>query len=171
MKCLFVRHPYAGWIVDGVKRIEYRTKQTNTRGRIGIIQSRSGTVIGDVEITGCNYNEELDYYEWELANARRYAQPVPFQGKSGAVVWINVDYDPEAQEIKRPLSDFEFRNQTAAYAVEIEKFLHPKLIWTAILKDGREITFPEGTEDSEIERYEREHASEIDHWETEYTEE
>ena len=85
MKCLFVRHPYAGWIVDGVKPIEYRTMQTKIRGRIGIIQSRSGLVIGDVEITGCKYNEELDYYEWELANAHRYATPVPITWKSGAV--------------------------------------------------------------------------------------
>jgi probable blue pigment (indigoidine) exporter len=31
MKCLFVRHPYAGWIVDGVKPVEYRTMQTKIR--------------------------------------------------------------------------------------------------------------------------------------------
>ena len=171
MKCLFVRPPFAGWIADGVKRIEHRTKPTHMRGRIGIIQSRSGTVIGDVEITGCRYNEELDYYEWELANARRYAQPVPFRAKNGAVVWIDVEYQPESQATAPRLSDEAFKREQAAYEHEIEKFLHPKLIWTAILKDGREITFPEGTEDSEIERYETEHAAEIDHWETEYAEE
>lgn len=171
MKCLFVRHPYSGWIVDGVKQIEYRTRPTNMRGRIGIIQSRSGTVIGDCEITGCKYNEELDFYEWELANARRYRKPVPFKGKSGAVVWIDIDYNPDAQEIMRPLSNFEFSIQTAAYEHEIEKFLHPKLTWTAILKDGRKIRFPEGTSDAEIVQYEKEHDAEIDHWETVYNEE
>ena len=53
MKCLFVRAPFAGWIVDGVKTVEYRTRPTNIRGKIGIVQSKSGTVIGVAEITGC----------------------------------------------------------------------------------------------------------------------
>ena len=171
MKCLFVRHPFAGWICDRVKVIEYRTRSTRVRGRIGIIQSRTGTIIGDVEITGCTYNEELDYYEWHLEHGRRYRKPVPFQGKSGAVVWIDIDYNPDAQEIMRPLSNAEFERQTAAYEKELEKFLHPKLICTVVLKDGRRITFPEGTDDAYLEQYESNHAAEIDHWETEYAEE
>ena len=78
MKCLFVRPPFAGWIVDGVKTIEYRSKASNIRGRVGIIQSMSGTVIGDVEIVGCNWNEKIQCYEWSLANARRYKRPLVF---------------------------------------------------------------------------------------------
>ena len=158
MKCLFVRHPYAGWIVDGVKPVEYRTMQTKIRGRIGIIQSRSGLVIGDVEITGCKYNEELDYYEWELANAHRYATPVPFTWKSGAVVWINVEYDPEVQEIAPKLSGKAFKREQAAYEADLDRFLHPKLIWTAVMKDGREIQFDD---DAEFDAFEAKHRKEI----------
>ena len=161
MKCLFVRHPYAGWIVDGVKDIEYRTRPTNIRGRIGIVQSRTGTVIGDVEITDCNYNEELDYHEWELMFPRRYKTPVPFKGKSGAVVWIDIDYDPEAQQIAPRLSGEALRREAEAYGKEIEKFLHPAASWTVVLKDGRRIRFED---EKELDAFEAEHAAEIEEY-------
>ena len=124
MKCLFVRPPFAGWIVDAVKTIEYRSKATNIRGRVGIIQSMSGTVIGDVEIVGCNWNEKIQRYEWSLANARRYKHPLTFQQKSGAVVWIGVDYDPNAQEVAPALSATAMRREKTAYEKEIAIFLH-----------------------------------------------
>jgi len=171
MKCLFVRHPFAGWIVDGVKDIEYRTRPTNVRGRIGIIQSRTGTVIGEAELTGCTYNEELDFYEWELMIPRRFKNPVPFTAKHGAVVWLNVDFNPDEQEDAPRLTHEELKAAVSAYEKELDKFLHPNLIWTVFLKDGRRITFPEGTDDAYLEQYESNHAAEIDHWETEYAEE
>lgn len=118
MKCLFVREPYAGWIVDGVKDIEYRTRATNIRGKIGIIQSKSGTVIGEVEITGCTYNMEIDLYEWSLAKGKRYAKPIPFKHKNGAVVWIEIDYDPKAQKSAPKLSPAEFKKQRKLYEAD-----------------------------------------------------
>ena len=124
MKCLFVRPPFAGWIVDGVKTIEYRSKASNIRGRVGIIQSMSGTVIGDVEIIGCNWNEKIQRYEWSLANARRYKHPLAFRQKSGAVVWIGVDYDSNAQEVAPALSAAAMRREKAAYEKEIAIFLN-----------------------------------------------
>ena len=124
MKCLFVRPPFAGWIVDGVKTIEYRSKASNIRGRVGIIQSMSGTVIGDVEIVGCNWNEKIQRYEWSLANARRYKHPLAFQQKSGAVVWMGVDYDPNAQEVAPALSTATMRQEKITYEKEIAFFLN-----------------------------------------------
>ena len=159
MKCLFVRHPFAGWIVDRVKDIEYRTRPTNIRGRIGIIQSRTGTVIGDVEITDCNYNEELDYYEWELMFPRRYAKPVPFKAKHGAVVWLDVDFDPEAQPIAPRLSGDALKVAAASYAKELDRFLHPAAAWIVVMKDGRRIRFED---EKELDAFEADHAAEID---------
>ena len=124
MKCLFVRAPFAGWIVDGVKNIEYRTRPTNIRGRIGIVQSRSGTVIGSAEITGCEWNEELEHYEWKLANAARFAAPLPFEQKNGAVVWIDLDV-PENRPTAPKLTAAELRKQKREYEDAIHDFLHP----------------------------------------------
>ena len=123
MKCLFVRAPFARWIVDGVKTIEYRSKASNIRGRIGIIQSMSGTVVGDVEIVGCNWNEKLHVFEWTLANPRRYKTPQPFKGKPGAVVWIEVDLDPNTQDAAPKLSAAALNREKTAYEKEIASFL------------------------------------------------
>ena len=161
MKCLFVRPPFAGWIVDNVKGIEYRTRPTNLRGRIGIIQSRTGTVIGDVEITGCKYNEELDFYEWELMLPRRYAKPVPFKAKHGAVVWLDVDFDPDAQEIAPSLSGDALKREAAAYENALDKFLHPAAAWIVVMKDGRQIRFED---ERELDAFEAEHSAEIDRY-------
>ena len=94
MKCLFVKAPFAGWIVDGVKLVEFRTRNTSIRGRIGIIESGTKTVIGDVEITGCKHDKETGLYFWFLKNGRRYAEPVPYQHKRGSIIWTNVEIDP-----------------------------------------------------------------------------
>ena len=164
MKCLFVRPPFAGWIVDGAKTIEYRSKATNIRGRIGIIQSKSGTVIGDVEIVGCSWNDDLQFFEWSLANPKRYKMPMPFKGKSGAVVWIEVDYAPDAQETAPKLSAAALKREKAAYEKEIASFLNPaepgekiECYW-AVMKDGREIRFET---EKEIRKFIREHRKDI----------
>lgn len=91
LRCLCVRHPYAGRIVDGTKPIEYRSRRTNVRGRIGIIESRSGTIIGEAELYDCTGNPETECYNWHLRNARRYAKPIPYKHPAGAVVWVNVE--------------------------------------------------------------------------------
>jgi hypothetical protein len=83
------------------------------RGLIGLIQSKSGTVVGTAELVDCKgplSTEELiatrkhgckpknflygTYYEntyaWVLNNATRLDKPVPFQSKPGAIVWVNL---------------------------------------------------------------------------------
>lgn len=97
MKCLIVRSPFAEWIVYGVKPIEYRTRKTDIRGKIGIVCK--GRVIGDVELVACIYNEEYGLYEWHLKNPRQYETSISFPPKKGAIVWINVDYDSSIPKI------------------------------------------------------------------------
>ncbi|MBO4647112.1 MAG: ASCH domain-containing protein [Lentisphaeria bacterium] len=164
MKCLFVRAPFAGWIVDGVKTIEYRTRQTNIRGRIGIIQSKSGTVIGTVEIAGCEWNEELEHYEWKLANAARFAEPFPFPPKNGAVVWIDLDVPGKSPAAPR-LSAAEHRKQKKAYEEAIADWLHPeraKSSFIVILKNGSRKEFKS---EEEMDDFSFSHAKIVDHCE------
>ena len=171
MKCLFVRAPFAGWIVDGVKTVEYRTRPTNIRGRIGIVQSRSGTVIGTAEIVDCEWNEELEHFEWKLSNAVRFADPLPFQQKNGAVVWVDVEV-PENRPTAPKLTAAELRKQKKEYEETIYEFLHPVAdedivrFWL-ILKDGRELPFD--TED-EWRAYYKAHKKEVADAQIEYKE-
>ena len=110
MKCLFVKPPFAGYIVDGIKLIEYRTRKIYIRGRIGIIESGTGTIIGDVEIVDCRFDSTFQLYEWYLDNPRRFATPVPFEHKQGAMVWIDLDIDLKDQKTAPGLSDDEWNH-------------------------------------------------------------
>lgn len=132
--CLFVKAPFAGWIVDGVKLIEYRTRWTYTRGRIGIIESGSGTVIGDVYISGCAWHPAYNLYEWHLQDGRRYATPVSFEHKQGCVTWAILDYDPHAQEIAPELPQDVFRSESRRYRKTVNNWL---LEHTQLLANGR----------------------------------
>lgn len=124
MHCLFVKAPFAGWIVDGVKPIEYRTRETYLRGRIGIIESGSGTVIGDVELTQClPHPDEENFFCWILVNPRRYVTPVPFEHKRGMMTWAILDIDPEAQEIAPQLPPKDFCREVAQYNRELDKWM------------------------------------------------
>ena len=123
MKCLFVKPPFAGYIVDGVKSIEYRTQYTHVRERIGIIESGSGTVIGDAELYACWESLKYDgIWQWVLSNARRYHAPVPFEHKKGAMVWINLDIDPMKQSIAPELSVMDKMNLFRKYEKELDLF-------------------------------------------------
>lgn len=88
-RCLCVKSPYARRIVDGVKFEEYRTRSTRIRGRIGIIESGTGTIIGDAVLYDCTQRGDWDYV-WHLRDARRYAVPVPYNHPFGAVIWVKV---------------------------------------------------------------------------------
>lgn len=122
MKCLFVRAPFAGYIVDRVKVIEYRTKEIFFRGRIGIIECRTGTVIGDVELVDCRFDCQFQIYEWYLDNPHRYATPIPFEHKRGAMVWIDLDIDPDKQKYAPELSYEEWKVFSSAYDKNLRRF-------------------------------------------------
>ena len=93
MKCLIVRPPFAEYIVNSIKTIEYRSRKTNIRGRIGIIESGTSSIIGDAELIDCVYNPDIYLWEWHLISARTYVTPIPIIRKKGTVVWQEIDYD------------------------------------------------------------------------------
>ena len=95
MKCLIVRPPFAKYIVDGIKRIEYRSRKTNIRGRIGIIESGTSVVIGDVILSDCKYNPDIHLWEWHLDSPNKYATIVRVTRKKGCVVWEDIYFDPD----------------------------------------------------------------------------
>lgn len=86
---------------------EMRSSYTNIRGEIGLIESGSGLIVGKANIIDCfSTNEhELNYrfhkvsncelldkwsYAWVLSNAKRFEQPIPYNHKLGAVIWVKI---------------------------------------------------------------------------------
>lgn len=109
---LLIRAPFIDWILDGLKVWEMRTKRTERRGRIGLIRSKSGMVVGEanlIDVRGPLTHRELIHnaekmnlerwdiaapevptFAWVLDGARRYAPPIPYTHRSGAVVWARL---------------------------------------------------------------------------------
>jgi hypothetical protein len=100
-------------ILAGTKTWEIRGTTTSRRGPIGLIQSKTGHVVGTCEVVDVigplslkdlQRNEErtgsrpdqLYYqktYAWVLRNAHRLSAPIPFRHPRGAVIWIKLEPD------------------------------------------------------------------------------
>lgn len=99
MRCLLVKPPFALWIVEAVKPVEYRRTYTTIRERIGIMQTGPvGTnpdireILGDVEIFNCVFDTKTGLYQWMLREPREYRWPVIVPPIWGAQVFVNINY-------------------------------------------------------------------------------
>jgi hypothetical protein len=111
---LLIRSPYIDWILAGSKTWEIRGSSTTKQGRIALIQSGSGTVIGVADLVGVEGPltrrelaanarklglkkpgtlEPLPYrrtFAWVLKNARKLKTPVRYRHPSGCIIWVNL---------------------------------------------------------------------------------
>lgn len=113
LRALIIRHPWIDMILDGQKTWEIRGARTSVRGRIGLIASRSGAVIGVCDLVDCVgplSDDEFrrnakkagmqpteatlgcyrQTYAWVLEKPRKLKQPVPYQHPPGAVIWVRL---------------------------------------------------------------------------------
>lgn len=111
-RALVIKKEWLDLILRGHKKIELRSNLTKIRGRIAIIESGSGLVVGEVVLDGCTLeteewvkeNEELHKvypnrsfpfskyrWCWWLKSAKRYFHPVEYKHPQGAVIWVNLD--------------------------------------------------------------------------------
>jgi hypothetical protein len=108
-KGLIIKKVWLDKIFDEGKRWEMRATRTNITGRIGLIESGTGLIVGEAELIGCadrpvpkhkdliKYHkiEDLDLLDkwkwaWFISNAKRYDKPIPYNHPQGAVIWVNL---------------------------------------------------------------------------------
>jgi ASCH domain len=111
---LLIRSPYIDWILAGSKTWEIRGSSTAKRGRIALIQSGTGTVIGVadlVDAVGPLTRRELATnarklglkktgtlrplpyrrtFAWVLKHARKLKTPIRYRHPSGCIIWVNL---------------------------------------------------------------------------------
>lgn len=90
-RAISIQQPFVEEILLGIKKYEYRSRQTHIRGRVYLYASKrpgeesrweklrlepgdlpAGVIVGSVEIVDCKYFEDGDYYGYKLKNPRRY---------------------------------------------------------------------------------------------------
>jgi len=102
------------------KLLELRRRNTKTRGKIGLIQKGTKTIVGSVDIVGVisfhpfqashtlcgllqmnrhdvkRYGKNRDViYAYILKNPKRFRKPIPYRHKSGAVTWVKIPRLPK----------------------------------------------------------------------------
>lgn len=110
MKALIIKRPWIDYILEGKKTWEIRGSKTNIKGKIELIQSGSGLVVGSCEIIDCkeltleDYKRNIDKHNiqnvedlpykktfaWVIADARRYETPRKYKHPQGAIIWVNL---------------------------------------------------------------------------------
>lgn len=90
-RAISIQQPFVEEILRGLKRYEYRSRQTHIRGRVYLYASKrngedsrweklrlqpgdlpTGVIVGSVEIVDCKYFEDGDCYGYKLTNPKRY---------------------------------------------------------------------------------------------------
>ena len=113
MKALIIKKHWIDEILSGRKTWELRESRTSTRGRIGLIESGSGHVMGTceiVDVVGPFSAAELrrsvtkhrvpskqlwrapykHTYSWVMHSVRRYVRLRRYEHPQGAVIWVNL---------------------------------------------------------------------------------
>ena len=113
MKGLIIDEPWISLIVSGEKTWEMRSRNTNVRGRIGLIRKGSKTVIGLADLIDTlpklprselrasfakhrvpesKIDEDFEWSTaWVLQRPRSLQEPIPYRHPAGAVIWVNLD--------------------------------------------------------------------------------
>ena len=109
-RALIIRKPWIDLILIGEKLWEMRSKPTNIRGRIGLIEQGTGLIVGEcildcvgesVDNFDVGYGHHMhkvdDFsllekwkYPWVLSGAKRYEDPIPYKHPKGAVTWVRI---------------------------------------------------------------------------------
>jgi predicted transcriptional regulator len=96
-RALSIRQPLSELILRGKKKNEYRSRLTHIRGRVYLYAGKKvatvrgfpdeeaqalprGVIVGSVEIVGCHWDKKEECFAWELANPRRYREPLKAKG-------------------------------------------------------------------------------------------
>ncbi|WP_159725922.1 ASCH domain-containing protein [Methylosinus sp. Ce-a6] len=115
-KGLIIREPWVSLILDGLKTWELRGTRTAIRGRIGLIRSGSGAVVGEAELFDVvgpldriQLAESVDrhcvrfdwtivplpyrsVYAWVIKKPKRYSVECPYIHPPGAVIWVKLAF-------------------------------------------------------------------------------
>lgn len=94
MKCLTIKEKYLLQILNGTKKIEFRTWKTKYRDDLYLHCSKykssienGGKIIAKCKIKDIKYNEKDRIYEWELIEIQILKNKIPAKGKLS--IWNN----------------------------------------------------------------------------------
>jgi hypothetical protein len=121
LSAILILTPFIDEILSGTKTWEIRSSRTNKKGLIGLIRSKSGTVVGTANLVDCieltpklaydnarKMGDEgltrkdaigyVGYYAWVLEDVIKFKKPVPYIHGTGPIIWKTLD-EPTTKKI------------------------------------------------------------------------
>lgn len=108
-RALIIKREWLSRIFDFGKVWEMRSRNTKIRGKIHLIESGSGLVVGECTLVDsikvkpemaaankhCHHVDDLPLlekwcYAWVIQDAKRYETPIPYDHPMGAVIWVSL---------------------------------------------------------------------------------
>lgn len=108
-KALIIKAQWLDKIFNHGKTWEMRSARTKTRGKIQLIESGTGMIVGECEITGYHEVKKEDFektiihhkvddflllekwkWAWHISNVIKYNKPIHYKHPQGAVIWVNL---------------------------------------------------------------------------------
>lgn len=105
-RAISIRQPYAELILRGEKVEEYRSRPTRLQERVYLyaglqpgdhdawedIGKRpgdlpTGVMVGTVDITGCEWDDDFECYAWQLSNPRRLRERLRPKNQPQPGIW------------------------------------------------------------------------------------
>ncbi len=113
MNGLLIRNPWIDMILQGKKIWEIRGSNTKKRGKIALIASGTGMIVGTCEIVDsigpltiidlkANTNKHRisernlvkppyrKTFAWVLNKAKKLENPIPYKHPRGAIIWVKL---------------------------------------------------------------------------------
>lgn len=101
------------FLLTNPKDWEIRGSRTNKRGKIFLLESGSGLIVGETELVNCIELDLVDFlknehhhkipmtvhnnclpypktFAWVFRNTQKYSHPIPYVHPQGAVIWVNI---------------------------------------------------------------------------------
>jgi ASCH domain len=112
---LIIREPWISLLLSGKKIWELRSRSTTIRGRVGLIRSGSGLIVGTTELTEClapltrkEMYASIKRHQvpaedipaalkagwttpWVMRNTKPLKTPKRYEHPAGAVTWVRLD--------------------------------------------------------------------------------
>lgn len=111
-RALIIKKEWLDLIFSESKTVEIRSSNTKIRGTIGLIESKSGLILGSCKIVNsilidnknidlilknsCLYSKEKlnkfykKPYAWFIEDIKKFDIPIKYNHPKGAVIWVDI---------------------------------------------------------------------------------
>lgn len=89
MNGIIICQPYAGQIINGIKKYEYRSRKT-TKLNIPVYLLSNKKCLGIIKFTKCEktYKHQKYNYAWKVTVLEKFKEPKNYIAIKGAQIWI-----------------------------------------------------------------------------------